>query len=342
MGFSKGTAASVPPSDYTVIATDGSQIDVDRHGPVHCFLINIGVAQVRYGKSPAAELSARPVLGSRPEELAFRDPEDGLREQAIEGPLLGLKRSVMEASELAGRLAAAPQGMPAVGLLDGSLVLWELSGDRYADFVREELLNHGLLAALDSLRKLSNQRECVFGSYISRPRSTEVVNLLRAAWCPHELEVYGCDQICGKGGAGSKECNEVALGLMDRELFEEVLQPGERSAVFHSQSPIVLREYREHPISFFYLHTGQEIARIELPRWQAEEPEALDLLHGVILDQCRKGMGYPIALQEAHERAVVTMADRRAFWAVVQSTLEARGMGMGGSLKSRSKRVRAV
>src|SRR5579871_3845010 len=30
------------PADYAVIATDGSQIDVDSHGLVQCFLINLG------------------------------------------------------------------------------------------------------------------------------------------------------------------------------------------------------------------------------------------------------------------------------------------------------------
>ena len=47
-------------------------------------------------------------------------------------------------------------------------------------------------------------------------------------------------------------------------------------------------------------------------------------------------------LQEAHERAVVTWADRRAFWAVVQATLQTQGIEAGGSLKARSKRLRSV
>lgn len=331
------------PKDYGVVATDGSQIDPDRHGPAHCFVINIGGAAIWYGGAPGADLFTEPYLYSRPEELAFREPGEGMREFPIEGPLLGMKRMAMECLELARRLEAMDPALPVVGLLDGSLVLWELSGDRFPEFVREELLGLGVLAAFDSIRKLALTRPLAFGSYISLPRATEVVNLLRIAHCPHDnLETLGCDRICGKGGAGRKECNAVGLGLMDRDLFEEVLRPGERSMVFRSQSTIVLRNYREHQVCFFYILVGDEIARVEIPCWVADDPAALDLLHAGILDQCGKGPGYPVALQEAHERAVVTMADRRAFWAIVGSTLEGKGVAVGGSLKAKSKRMRAV
>ena len=90
------------------------------------------------------------------------------------------------------------------------------------------------------------------------------------------------------------------------------------------------------------MNAGEEVARIETPSWIAGDPAALGLLHAAVLDQCAKGPGYPVALQEAHERAVVTMADRRAFWAIVQSTLESKGAASGGSLKAKSKRLRAV
>lgn len=331
------------PMDYTAVATDGSQIDVDRHGPAHCFLINIGGAAVHYGTNPSAELFAEPYLFSRPEELAFQEPGGGVRETPIDGPLLGLKRMVMECQEMVRRLENMDPAIPTLALLDGSLVLWELSGERYPEFVREQILDLGLLAALDSLKKLASTRWLAFGSYISLPRSTEVVNVLRVAHCPHDaLETLGCDRICGKDGIGRKECNAVALGLMDRDLFDEVLEPGERSGIYSSQSPIVLRYYGEHQVSFFYVHLGNEIGRIELPRWLAENEDTVGFLHAALLDQCAKGPGYPLVLQEAHERAVVTWADRRAFWAVVQATLQTQGIEAGGSLKARSKRLRSV
>ena len=335
------------PTDYAALATDGSQIDVDRHGPAHCFLINIGRALLRYGSQPEAELVSEPHLYSRPEELVMRDPDGGTREQAIEGPILGIKRTVMECEALVGAyhdtMVGAYRDTPLLALLDGSLVLWELSSDRYPDFVRTQLLDDGLLPALDRLHELSGSRPLAFASYISRPRSTEVVNILRVAYCPHDgLEAHGCDYFCGKGGEGKKECNDVALGLMDRDLFQELLEPGERSSVFASQSPIVVKSYGRHRVCFFYLSVGDEIARVEMPEWVATNPQAIDLLHAALLDQCRKGQGYPIALQEAHERAVVTAADRRYFWSLVAASLEEQGVAASTSEKARSKRVRAI
>ena len=328
---------------YTVVATDGSQIDVDRHGPAHCFLINVGGALIRYGLSPAAELFSQPALFAGPEQMVLADPEGGLREQPIDGVLLGVKRMVMECEALAERVEALEPGAPALALLDGSLVLWELSGARYPDHVRGILLQEGLLAGFDRLREAAAARPLAFASYISSPRSTEVANVLRVAWCPHEgLESRGCDAICGAGGTGNRECDRVAAGLMDRDIFSELLEPGDRSALFASRSPIVLSDYGRHEVRFCYLNVGAEIARLEMPEWVAGDKGAVDLLHALVMDQCRKGRGYPVALQEAHERAVVTAGDRRVFWEMVEESLAGQGVPVSGSEKARSKRLRAV
>ena len=56
--------ASVPPDilpeNYMVIGVDGSHIDVNRHIPIRCFLINTGTVKIRYGASPGADLSSNP------------------------------------------------------------------------------------------------------------------------------------------------------------------------------------------------------------------------------------------------------------------------------------------
>ncbi len=328
---------------YIVLATDGSQIDVDRHGPAHCFLINVGGALIRYGDTPSAELFSAPELFAGSDQMVLADPEGGLREQPIDQVLLGVKRMVMECEALAERVEALDQPRPTLALLDGSLVLWELSGTRYPDHVRGILLQEGLLAAFDRLREASSTRPMAFASYISSPRSTEVANVLRLAWCPHEgLQSQGCDAICGAGGEGKRECDAVAAGVMDRDIFEELLEPGERSAIFASRSSIVLSDYGRHEVRFCYLNVGAEIARLEMPEWVATDAGAVDLLHALVLDQCRKGRGYPVALQEAHERAVVTAGDRRVFWGLVEESLAGHGVPVSGSEKARSKRLRAV
>src|SRR3954447_25706460 len=50
-------AVGPTPRDYIAIATDGSQIEPDRHGSADFFLLNIGWAVVRYGTEPFAELN---------------------------------------------------------------------------------------------------------------------------------------------------------------------------------------------------------------------------------------------------------------------------------------------
>ena len=57
------------PSDHVVIATDGSQIEPDRHGVADFFLLNVGWAVVRYGAEPFAELSSQPSLFYRTEDI---------------------------------------------------------------------------------------------------------------------------------------------------------------------------------------------------------------------------------------------------------------------------------
>lgn len=335
--------AAAPPSDYIALATDGSQIAPDRHGPVHCFLINAGGAAIRYGAQPGAALFNEPRLFHRAEEMVIADPpEAGVRQQPIDEVLLGVKRTVMELELLADRLSAGPPDLPVLALVDGSLVRWELSGSRYPDHVRRELLQDGYLRALDRMRALSRERRLAFAGYISSPRSTEVVNVLRVAWCPHEgLETRGCDNICGRGGPGQRQCDEVAAGLLDRDLFARLLRPGERSETFASQSAIV-REYGPHEVRFCYVHVGDEVVRLEVPEWVADDAAAVDLLHALVLDQCRKGRGYPVVLQEAHEAAVVTESDRSVFWELVDGTLVQQRVAASESYKARSKRTRAV
>ena len=174
-------------------------------------------------------------------------------------------------------------------------------------------------------------------SYISFPRSTEVVNALRVALCPREiLDTDYC------GECETRECDTIA-GIRDRDLFMDILKPGERSALFISGSRFVRDYYTEpHKIFFFYLRVDDEVARIELPRLVALDESLLNLAHSLIFDQCQRGQGYPVALSEAHEQAAVTAADRENFWQLVESALVSEHLPSLSSAKSQSKRSRWV
>lgn len=58
----------------------------------------------------------------------------------------------------------------------------------------------------------------------------------------------------------------------------------------------------------------------------SRDPALLDLVHAVSLDQARKGNGYPVALAEAHQRAVVRGAERGLFYRMVEEALVKRGV----------------
>ncbi len=335
-GLDRHCQALPVPAEFTVMATDGSHIAVDRHRPTRCYLINIGSVILHYGSNPGAVLGSLPHLYAGDEDLVITPPGVKGRQQPVDGALLGIKRGVDECQRLVELAAELPPNSSSLALLDGSLILWGLAGQAYPEFVTEALLDKGFLRCLEDMRKLNRDRQLALASYISLPGSTDVANVLRVALCPHE--VVDSDRDCLT--CQSRECDAVA-GVQDRELFLNLLEPGERSALFISPSKIQKR-YGAHLIYFFYLRVGDETARVEIPRWVATDERLLNLTHTLVLDQCRRGQEYPVALSEAHEKAVVTGADRENFWQLVESSLVEERLPTLGSAKSQSKRTRWI
>ncbi|MBI2860283.1 MAG: DNA double-strand break repair nuclease NurA [Chloroflexi bacterium] len=327
-------APSLPP-DFTVLATDGSHIDIDRHRSARCYLINTGGVTLRYGAAPDARLESQPRLYARDEDFAIAPPGGKGREQPVDSALLGIKRGIEECRRLAGLVREQPGEDPVLALLDGTLIQWGL--EAYPDFVGDVLLHQGLLASMEEMRQLGQRKKVALASYISLPRSADVVNALRVALCPQE--VVNSDRCCPD--CQTRECDALAA-LQDRELFASVLDPGERSALFASRSSVVEKRYGEHAVHFFYLRLEDEVARIEVPQWVSQDSDLLGLAHCLVLDQCRRGQGYPVALSEAHEQAIVTRADREDFWQLVETSLVAERLPSVSSAKSFSKRTRWV
>ena len=106
----------------------------------------------------------------------------------------------------------------------------------------------------------------------------------------------------------------------------------------------IQREYPEgNEICYFYVKVPvsdavQEIARVEIPAWVADDEDHVDLIHSVLLAECRKGSGYPLILSEAHERAVIRAHERDAFQRLLAQTLRRAGVFTSGSRKRESKR----
>jgi hypothetical protein len=334
-GLDKHYPVPAVPEEYTVLATDGSHIDVDRHRAARCYLINIGAIKLHYGAHPYADLDSVPHLYSEEKDLVIKNEGNKHREQNIEGALLDVKRAVEECRKLAEMAAALPDGESILALMDGSLVVFGL--DSSPQFVVDELINRGFIPALDTLMNLNTSRRLTLASYISLPRSDDVVNALRIAICPQTS--VDCDSSCQ---AGDSACDAVS-GINDRMLFGNLLNTGERSAIFISPSRI-MKHYGRHQVYFFYLRVDDEIARVEVPECVAmnKDKGLLDLTHALVLDQCRRGQGYPVALSEAHEKAVVTGADREEFWELVEESLVEEKIPTYTSTKSQSKRTRWI
>ncbi len=321
------------PAQYVVCATDGSQIVSDRHDIALCYLLNVSRIVLHYGDNARAELSSSAAI-SPPEEDTEQEAVGELT--AIAGKRLGIRRQLAEFGALAEMVSGRGAGAHAIALFDGSLILWTLENE--PDAFRIE--------ALESMhRHFDAIQACqvpVVG-YISRPASRDVVNSLRVAHCPHTDA--NCDRRCPNRSRPrphfvAPDCAGTE-GVRDADLFAEILCEGERSAVFRSTSSI-LDAYKQHHVCFFYLHVGTEIARCEIPQWVADDPELLARAHTLCIDQARKGYGYPIALAEAHEQAIVRNAEKDAFFLLLERMMVSSGQRAAQTQKNVSKRARRI
>ena len=326
------------PDDYCVVGVDGSHIDVSRHIPAHCYLINIGGMSLRYGGMPGASVFSEPRLYANEDELVIRDRGAPYREETISGALLDTKRGVEELRGLLDTLRELPPDVPALGLIDGSLILFGMY--RHEEFVRRQLVSEEYVRALDEIRQMTAERTLAIASYISLPRSMEVVNALRVSVCPYPIA--NCGRECGTERREARPCEMEVGGILDRELLENMLDLDERSGVFESNAAIVRDHYGGHGVSFFYVRTDEEVGRVEVPDWVAADEALLGLVHSLVVEQCRLGPGYPVALKEAHEQAVVTGADRQYFVELVAAALEQQGLPVYSSEKNISKMRRWI
>ncbi|MEM1057068.1 MAG: DNA double-strand break repair nuclease NurA [Bacteroidota bacterium] len=306
----------VRPKTVTVVATDGSQIFPDRHADPACFLLNVGRVALHYGTLDPPLLVAEPDFRFHTDDLADLAPESPDVPDAT-AEVVSALRDEQELGWL-HRTAVEERrsGREIVALADGTLIRWMLRGMKNRNL--EERLLARYVGILDRFR----DDGIPLASYISKPGAAEVVNTLR---------LY-------RGEGDWDRGPESLFGLQDRHLFEAVLEEGERSELFASRSE-VLQSYGGHAVVAFYVRLGAEVGRVEMPRWVSEVPGWVDLIHSVILDQAEKGGGYPIILQEAHERAVVRTEEREMFFRLLQGHLRREGLSGTASAKDASKRA---
>ena len=278
--------ASALDSNATLIAADGSQVNPDRHNSIQFCVINVGaiVMRMQSGESPEIYTNSELLYGDEL-ETKYGTMTDGM---------VALKRDLAERSKL-DELSKGIKG-PVVTFTDGPIELWGASDDAAA---YSESINsyRSVLSRLQS-------RNVITAGYVDKPAANLVVRLLELVKAQGEKEPP----------TNFRDYHPLR-GVSDRWMYGEksnpLLGPGERSAVFAIQSKSEKDYKGVLGLHFFYLNVGTQghpyPVRVEIPKWVADDKDMLDLLHAVLVDQCRV-MGskpYPYLLHRAHEIAVV-------------------------------------
>jgi len=304
------------PDSVTLVATDGSQVYPDSHGLAFFYAINVGCIIFRHGSGQAPEVASEPLLRFSEDEVY----PGGLR---VSGDQVSAERDLAEIRMLASVATGEQPGGPVVALGDGPLLIWLRRAAMPEDQQARILACY--LACMDLLRESA----VAVAGFVSRPHSAEVVSLLYLAHLEPAVRL------------GVRSLAESPFqGLMDRALFG-FLEAGQRSALF-VRGTAANRDFaaRGHKIYFFYLNTGSELARVEVPEWIAVEREQLDLVHAVVYDQCCINEGYPYVLTRADEQAVILGQERKLLEELLAQTMLQHGMRPPElSRKAQQKRV---
>lgn len=323
------------PKEHAIVATDGSQIEMDRHGIAAYYLLNIGQVYLHYGSQPTARLSSLPSLHYEEDDLYLTE---GNRRIAMEGNYLKVWRDIQELVSLNDLSKHYLDGSIAgVALIDGTLMRWAVAG--FEQFVRDRFLGMYLRSLQDMLR-----RDTPVASYISRPRASEVVNTISLMNRTNgDADAFNEDDHMDRNVSAEDDQDDSTMpfgnGLVDADVFFELLYDGQRGPLFVSMSRVNVDSYGPHCIHFFYMRVGREMARVEVPQWVAQNPAMVDLVHSLVYDQCIRGQGYPVALARAHEQAVVRGSDRRAFLRMVEQSLLRAELSAHTSSKQEQKEV---
>ncbi len=347
----------VPPKTHTVIATDGSQIAPNHHEIAYCYLLNIGRVVLHYGQNKHPILDSIPEIFYRPEdlymsrqwgirteewmsyrrtaseavvlsELAIGATEKGKRDGGMGGWEDGKTRRQGEKVEANSSPSTATlERIPTLAMVDGSLIYWFLEQLPY------DARDHILPPILESWKDLRKAGIPMMG-YLSASRSIEAMNFFRLSACPHKAP--DCMSFCPN--QMDKIPCKLFEGLRDSTLWSTQLKPGQRSPLWKSNSRII-ELYGDQQIYFCYVHVGTEIARVEFPQWVVEDTEMFEESLGLMLAQVHKGYGYPVALAESHNQAVVRGGDRSRFFGLLERQMIKAGLkNVGTSYKEARKR----
>jgi hypothetical protein len=279
-------AAPADRKPVSLLAADGSQILPDRHAAVQYSLVNVGAIAMQPGSGGTPEVFTD-------SHLLFGD-ELFTETGQVTGEAIEQRRDIAERRKL---LELAP-GYPApdLALTDGPVELWGAKGAGEDDYRKNLEIHKAILSQLQA-------KGVTVAGYVDKPGADLVIRTLEIAQLSTDEEF--------------KELRKLhpLRGVTDRWLYG-FLPGGHRSAVFGLQSGSRAHYTGDLALHFFYLNAGDTrhpwLVRVEIPKWVADDPKKLTLLHDALLEQCRI-MGakpYPYILHRAHEIAVVKFEEK--------------------------------
>jgi hypothetical protein len=291
----------------TLIAADGSQIVPNRHDPLQYYVINVGAIAMQIGSGNTPEVVTDTELRVLDEfdDTFFSDSQVALQRDVAE------RRKLLEMAEnYSGTIIA---------LTEGQLELWGSVDNENAREFEKSLQDY--LNVLAQLQK----KQIIAGGYVDKPGANWFVKLLEIAGTPPE-ELKNVRK------------NRLLAGVTDLWLFSQILGEHERSAIFALQAKSAEKYKDALAIHFFYINVGDKkhpkIARVDVPRWVAENPSMLNVLHVVLVEQS-KIMGkapFPYLLHRAHEIAIVTYREKEE----IDRLLSRDILSSGGELGEKS------
>lgn len=318
-------ASSYPTTDSviqaTLIAADGSQINPDRHASIQFGLINVGAITMKLNSGETPQISTETELLHGDDLFPHGIPMS-------EG-LVALKRDLAERSTL-DKLSKNIKGT-VITFTDGPIELWGAQGEDSKSF-------HQFLENYKTTLSRLQTRGIITAGYVDKPSADLVVRLL-------EIMMADNEQI--------KKLRDFhpLRNVSDRWLFGEkenpLLKAGHRSAIFKIQSSSEKNYTGVLELHFFYLNVGTDAkpypVRVEVPKWVVDDKSKLNLLHAVLVEQC-KMMGsrpYPYLLHRAHETAVVKQEEKVQIEQMLQQELWRNNEEMDdGSNKQLAKSLR--
>lgn len=295
-----------PPEQAILTAVDGSQIIPNRHDPFTYYVINVGAITYFHGQSKPPQTSTHPRLVFPQTTLA---PETYIDDSTI----ISMRRDLAEITTLAN-IASNWQDTPHpnLAILDQRLIYWPAGGARTKE-------SRDVLTKWQNQMDNMRQANALLVGYIDAPLKRSVLTML-ASLIALEKDRYALKRLIDRV--------QSAIGLSDADLFHRVLkEPGQRSKVFADVSEhntqFASSYDGNNEVYFFYFNPGRgNIARIDIPKWVATNPDHINTIHALLYSQCQIIHNYPYLITRADEIAVISFQDKEYLETMIANAMQ--------------------